>query len=170
MGPTANRLNAAIGQPQKRFLGLVIALFIADLITKQWMLSLVFEPPRVIEITPFFNLVPVWNSGVSFGLLAEYAYLVGFAIPLIALVVVIWLWRQLPLLGAAGQYAAGFIAGGAAGNVLDRLRFGKVVDFLDFHLYGYHWPAFNLADISIFLGVALWLYEAFISTRNKAPR
>jgi len=150
--------------------GVIIVLIAADQISKQIMLDLVFMPPQVITVTGFFNLVPVWNSGVSFGLLAEYAYLVGFAIPLIALGVVIWLWRQLPLLGAAGQYAAGFIAGGAAGNVLDRLRFGKVVDFLDFHLYGYHWPAFNLADISIFLGVALWLYEAFISTRNKAPR
>ena len=169
MGSSSNQKRLGLNPSQKRFSGVMAAIFLADLASKEWMLSLLFHPPRVIEMTSFFNLVPVWNSGVSFGLFADYAHLVGFAIPLIALGVGVWLWRQLPMLGIAGHYAAGLIAGGAAGNVLDRLRFGQVVDFLDFHLYGYHWPAFNLADISIFLGVALWLYEAFISTRNHAP-
>lgn len=155
--------------PQRVFIGLGLVLILADVITKEIMLDLIFDPPRVIQLTSFFNLVPVWNKGVSFGMLSGYPWLTSLVIPIIACAVVAWLWRQLPSLGPVGHVAASLIAGGALGNVLDRLRFGQVVDFLDFHYAGYHWPAFNLADISIFLGVALWLYEAVINRPQTPP-
>jgi len=74
---------------------------------------------------------------------------------------------MLSRLSTSQQIGAGFIAGGALGNVIDRLRFGRVVDFLDVHLAGYHWPAFNLADAAIFIGVMLWLYGMIQGERTQ---
>lgn len=126
-----------------------------------------------VEVLPVLNLVAVRNDGVSFGMLgglAPWWALVGLALGIMAALVV-WFWRtQSRLLGAA----LGLILGGALGNVLDRLRHGGVTDFLDFHFAGYHWPAFNLADSAIFLGVALllgaeWRTRA-VKTDRSSPR
>lgn len=131
------------------------------------MLALIFDPPRVIEITPFFNLAPVWNPGVSFGVLASQPAVVRVVIPLLALAVIGWLWRQLPRLDWTGRLAAGLIAGGALGNVIDRLVYGRVVDFVDLHLAGWHWPAFNLADTALSIGVVLWLTGMVFARPNS---
>lgn len=140
------------------FFLLIIVVFGVDLWTKNWALLVIFNPPKTIMLTPFFNLAPVWNSGISFGLFASQPEMVKYAISAFAILVVIWLFFQLRSLGKIQQYGAGLIAGGALGNVYDRFRFGRVVDFLDFHLLDYHWPAFNIADSAIFIGVVLWLY------------
>ena len=77
----------------------------------------------------------------------------------VAGVLTAWLWRTAnPLLGLA----LGLVIGGAVGNVIDRVRFGAVVDFLDFHALGYHWPAFNVADAAINVGIAILLVETFL--------
>lgn len=144
--------------------GVVLA---ADILTKQLALSALFAQPRVIEVTSFFNLVPVWNSGVSFGLFRDYPSVVSWVIPLLACAVILWLISELSRLSTSQQIGAGFIAGGALGNVIDRLRFGRVVDFLDVHLAGYHWPAFNLADAAIFIGAMLWLYGMIQGERTQ---
>ncbi len=127
-----------------------------DQATKWWVLTEVMDPPRVVPVTPFFNLVPGRNRGVSFGLLLADSPAAPWLLSLLALAVVsglvVWLGRgRCPRMTAP----VGFIAGGALGNVVDRLRHGAVTDFLDFHAAGYHWPAFNLADAAIFVGVAL---------------
>lgn len=153
-------------------LGLIVALlvFAADLATKEWMLSLIFDPPRRIELTGFFNLTPVWNRGVSFGLFAGHQEWVPWILSAVAVAVaaglLVWLRRaRHPLLAVA----LGAVIGGALGNVVDRLRFGAVVDFLDFHISGYHWPAFNIADAAISLGVAMILfYELFLATSQAS--
>ena len=150
----------------KRFLSLAGAVLLVDIVTKQWMLGLIFDPPRIIEVTPFFNLAPVWNPGVSFGVLAGHPLLVKIVVPLLALAIIWWLWRQLPSLGRWQQLAAGLIAGGAIGNVIDRLVYGRVVDFVDLHLAGWHWPAFNVADSALSIGVVLWLYEAIAGSKT----
>ena len=103
-----------------------------------------------LEVTPFFDLVLVWNQGVSFGLLngaggSSPWWLIGLAGAIAALLIA-WLWRETR---ALPQAALWLVLGGALGNVTDRLRFGAVVDFLDFHLGGLHWPAFNVADSAI---------------------
>ena len=122
-----------------------------------------------IEVLPVLNLVAVRNDGVSFGMLgglAPWWALVGLALGIMAALLV-WLWRtQSRLLGAG----LGLILGGALGNVLDRLRHGGVTDFLDFHFAGYHWPAFNLADSAIFLGVALLLSAEWRTRAVEADR
>jgi signal peptidase II len=136
--------------------GTAALAFALDQATKWWVLTYLMDPPRVLPVTPFFNLVLGWNRGVSFGLLSADHPATPWLLSFLALAVVaglvIWATRdRRPGMGAS----VGFIAGGAMGNVVDRLRHGAVTDFLDFHVAGYHWPAFNLADTAIFVGVAL---------------
>lgn len=140
--------------------GLAIVL---DQLTKWWILAVVMDPPRVIPVLSIFNIVLVHNRGASFGLLNRDSAWVPWLLTTVAVAVVVvllvWLYR------AQGQRLAagiGLIIGGALGNVIDRLRFGAVVDFLDFHLGGYHWPAFNVADSAITIGVAILLIDALI--------
>lgn len=145
--------------------GLLLAagILIADQATKFWILGLLAQHPFGIEVTSFFNLTMVWNRGVSFGLFnspdaASYqrwgltALAFGAAGGLF-----IWLWREPRLILAMG---VGMIAGGAVGNAIDRILYGAVADFFDFHLGGWHWPAFNIADAAIVLGVAVLLYDS----------
>lgn len=127
-----------------------------DQATKWWVLTKLMDPSREIPVTPFFNLAVSWNRGVSFGLLSAESPVTPWLLSMLALIivafVVIWGIRERRPITAT---ALGFIAGGALGNVVDRLRHGAVTDFLDFHAAGYHWPTFNFADTAIFVGVAL---------------
>lgn len=132
--------------------------FALDQATKWWVLAHLMDPPRTIPVTPFFNLVLGWNRGVSFGLLSADHPATPWLLSFLALAIiagfVVWATHdQRPVMAAS----IGFVAGGALGNVVDRLRHGAVTDFLDFHVTGYHWPTFNLADTMIFIGVALLL-------------
>ena len=142
----------------------IAGLIGTDQLLKQCMLSLVFEPPRVIEVTGFFNLVPVWNRGVSFGMLGDSEtsrwILVGLAFVIVAILVV-WLIRAG---SAVVVFALVLVIGGALSNVIDRVVFGAVVDFIDIHAFGWHWPAFNLADMSIVAGTALLLYDGLFGS------
>lgn len=144
--------------------GLLIAVGIlaADQISKLFFLDLMQQNPAGIVVTPFFNLVMVWNTGVSFGLFSEDSASRSWTLIAISFAVMIWLgwwlWRAQSGLVAV---ALGMIIGGAIGNVIDRVRFGAVFDFLDFHAFGWHWPAFNVADSAIVLGVLLLLADGF---------
>ena len=149
------------------FFGVSVTVILSDLITKNWMLELIFSPPRQITLTPFMNLTPVWNSGISFGLFQNNPLVGKFFIPVLALLVVVWLFISLHELSRLQRFAAALIAGGAIGNVIDRLRFERVVDFLDLHLGGYHWPAFNLADSAIFMGVVFWIYAVIVTAQPR---
>ena len=115
-----------------------------------------FLPFISIPMTSFFNLVMVWNTGVSFGMFGDH----GASAPLILIIMasaitlffVIWMMRVSDHLHG---FCFALIIGGAIGNIIDRARFGAVIDFLDFHAYGYHWPAFNVADMAVVVGVCL---------------
>ena len=150
-------------------LGLPIAFlgFAVDQATKWWILNYVMDPPRVIPITGFFNLVLGRNTGVSFGLFGEARpeVLVAFAIAVVVILIV-WMKRAENRLTAS---ALGLIAGGAVGNVLDRLRHGGVTDFLDFYVGQWHWPSFNMADVGIVCGAGLLLLESFLSGKQTEP-
>lgn len=149
--------------------GLPIAIlwFAVDQSTKWWILNYVMNPPRVIPVTGFFNLVLGRNTGVIFGLFGEArpSVLVAIAIGVV-LVLVVWMSRAENRLTAS---ALGLIAGGAIGNVLDRLRHGGVTDFLEFYIGQWHWPSFNMADVGIVCGAGLLLLESFLSGKQREP-
>jgi len=147
---------------------LAVSVIVLDQITKWWIVSSVMQPPRVIPITPFFNLVMGWNRGVSFGLFNSDSPLNDWLLPLIALVIVgfllVWLVRSESLLMAL---ALGSVIGGAIGNVIDRFNYGAVADFLDLHMAGYHFPAFNVADAGISIGAIILVVDSLFSGPDK---
>lgn len=120
-----------------------------------------------IPVLPFFNFVMVWNKGVSFGILnheTDYGPLfLGVLAVAIIVVFTIWLLRNRNAYQCA---AIALVIGGALGNVLDRVRFGAVVDFLDFHAFGWHWPAFNISDSCICIGVFLLIIHSFFFEKS----
>lgn len=150
-------------------LGLALAALVvaADQATKWWVRASLAAESDWIEVAGFFNLVTVWNRGVSFGMLGGGAlpsWLLALFAGVIAVGLAVWLARvDTPWLGAA----IGLIIGGAVGNVIDRLAWGAVFDFLDFHIGGYHWPAFNLADAAITIGVAVLLIDSLLNRRER---
>ena len=148
----------------------VTAMVLAvDQLTKWWIVFTVMQPPRVIEVTFFFNLVMGWNYGVSFGMLDSVpelgAWLLPGAVVAITAVLVVWLYRVDRLRPAIGL---GLIIGGAIGNLIDRLRFGAVADFLDFYAWGHHWPAFNAADSAITVGAVVLILDSLF-VKDETP-
>ena len=146
------------------FLPVCAAILIADQTSKWIVVDLVMIPPRVIEITGFFNLVMVWNTGVSFGLFSGNASWV-----LIVFTGAITAGLGVWLLRADGCWlpvALTLVVGGATGNLIDRVRYGAVADFLDFHAAGWHWPAFNIADGAITIGASMLLIDALAGRRG----
>lgn len=151
---------------QKLGLAIAAAVFVSDQITKPVILSVFDTGPRVIEVTSFFNLVLVYNRGVSFGLLSNDSPYGPYLLAALAVVIAgaIWHFILRPADRRFSAVAAGLIIGGAFGNALDRLLYGAVVDFLDFHVAGYHWPAFNIADCAIVVGAVLMVVDSLFTT------
>lgn len=154
-------------------LGCSIAFFsiLADQATKWWILEAVMQPPKVVPITSFFNLVLTWNSGVSFGLFNDNSSLNAIVLSVLAITIVIFLFfwlRKAESVRMAG--GVGLIIGGALGNVIDRGFHGAVVDFLDFHVNSLHWPAFNVADSCITVGAILLIFDSLFSPKPEKAR
>ncbi len=142
-------------------------VFVLDQASKALIVWVVMQPPRVIPVTPFFNLVMAWNRGISFSLFSTDAAYAAWLFSAVALAIVagllVWLRRVDQRLLAV---AIGLIIGGAVGNVVDRLLYGAVADFLDFYVGDLHWPAFNLADSAISIAVALLVADALFARRQ----
>jgi signal peptidase II len=151
-------------------LGLPVAagVVLLDQLTKYVARDALWEPERMVEVTSFLNLVPVENRGISFGLLESESgfgpWLIGGLALVVAIALLVWMARTRRVLPAL---ALGLVVGGALGNVIDRARLGWVIDFVDIHAAGYHWPAFNLADAGITIGVGLLLIDALFRPRRK---
>jgi len=140
---------------------LAAAIVVVDQLSK-WAVLSAFAPGERLALTGFFNLVLAFNKGAAFSFLAGAP---GWQTPLfiaVAVVAIVVVSVLLARSSADRLVCAGLalILGGALGNVIDRLRYGQVVDFLDFHLYGWHWPAFNVADSAITIGAGLLVYES----------
>ncbi len=150
-------------------LGLAVAaaVAVADQLVQWWAIPALSAPPGAIEVLPFFNLVMVWNRGISFGLLGGSALppwlLAGFA-GLVAVGLAVWLAR---IVGRWPVVAIGLIIGGAVGNIVDRLVRGAVADFFDFHIGAYHWPAFNVADAAISVGLVVLVIDSLLIRREN---
>ena len=140
---------------------LATAVLLLDQASKWAVLLQGTQPRLILEVTGFFNLVLTYNTGVSFGLFqgetAWQPYVLVVLNVVVAAGLLIWLHRETRAGGRAGllPWAVGMVVGGALGNAIDRLHLPGVVDFLDFHLAGWHWPAFNVADSGIVVGVVL---------------
>ena len=147
--------------------GALAAALAVDLVTKWLILNVVMVPPRTIEIAPFFNLTLGFNTGVSFGMFREFfldrpLMLAGIKMVIVA-GLLLWAMRTPKPLEMVGL---GLIAGGAMGNIVDRISQGAVTDFLDFHVGRWHWPAFNMADTMITIGVVLLIAGSFWPVRS----
>ena len=154
-------------------LGLATTVFVADQLTKTWALARLDATHPVVVIPEFFHLVLVMNPGVAFGIFAGIPPRWRWIVTLFSLTALVLLGslalRILPRGSALARVAIGLVFGGAAGNLLDRWRFGAVVDFLDVFWQTYHWPAFNVADSAITVGVCMLAAELALG-RHDVPR
>lgn len=145
----------------RKWLLLSALIVVADQLTK-YVAVQYLAAGKTITVTPFFNLVLVYNSGAAFSILSDAAGWqrgLFIAIALIASVWIVYLLRKYPHQHLFAL-ALSLVLAGAVGNAIDRILFGAVIDFLDFHALGYHWPAFNVADSAITCGAALLIWDA----------
>ena len=151
------------------WLALAAGVVVLDQISKAWILS-VFQPGESLRVLPVFDLVLLFNPGASFSFLADAGGWQRWFFTVLALGVSVWLVALLRQ--HAGErlmpLALALILGGAIGNVIDRLRFGGVVDFLHFHWNEHYFPAFNVADSCISIGVVLMLGHELLGKRGPA--
>jgi signal peptidase II len=141
---------------------------VVDQVTK-WLIVQNFHLHEARPVIPdFFDLVYVRNKGAAFGILADTAFRVPFLLTTttIAVIFLVWFYRQFKPHQILARLALSLVLGGAIGNLIDRLRLGEVVDFIDVHWYQRHWPAFNVADSAICVGVALLLFSQWRDSRH----
>jgi signal peptidase II len=151
-------------------LGIAALTVLVDQAHKAWMLYVYdIGAKGTVTITPFFDLVLVWNQGISYGLLPQESAAGRLGLILFALVaslaLTVWLARLESRLTAI---AIGLIIGGALGNAIDRILYGAVADFFSFHAFGYQWYVFNVADTAIVAGVVGLLYDSLFRGHKKA--
>jgi signal peptidase II len=151
----------------KRDIVLILGILILDQATKQWIV-LNFKEFDSLTITPFFNIVRVHNPGAAFSFLAnaggwQHYFFIGLAI-----LVCTYLLREMGNTANNKRLRLSYslVICGALGNVIDRIRFKYVVDFLDFHLGTAHWPAFNMADSAICIGAVLMIWNELIRVKT----
>jgi len=147
--------------------GVVGTIFVLDQVTKAWIQETMRLHESIPIIERFFSLTYIRNAGAAFGLFAEHGNGLRMAffvtISIIAIVFLLTFFMRMPKEALLGRLSVAMVMGGALGNLVDRVRFGEVVDFLDFYIGTYHWPAFNVADSCISVGVSL-LILYFIRT------
>ena len=155
---------------RRQYLAMLILTLALDQASKLWLFFVVDIAARQpIEVTPFFNLILVWNFGVSYGMFQQSTELGRWALTAFkvaaAIALTIWAWRSQEKWLNIGL---GLIAGGAIGNAIDRVLYGAVLDFAHFFWNGFSWYVFNVADAAIVVGVGFLLYDSFTSGRPTA--
>lgn len=141
-------------------LGVAAVIMVLDQITKHYTLHTLLADVRGFEVLPFLNIVTAWNTGVSFGMFGDGAFSpwLFFALAvLISLGMAVWMARTTDRILIL---SLSMMIGGAIGNAIDRVRWGAVFDFIDVHAFGWHWPAFNVADAGITVGAALLILDS----------
>ncbi|KTG16807.1 MULTISPECIES: signal peptidase II [unclassified Guyparkeria] len=153
-----------------RWLWLSLGLLVADQLTK-WAALAGLEYARPREVLPFFDLTLLYNTGAAFSFLADHDGWQRWFFIFLAVVIVAALLAWLAFVSLDDRRIKAGIAaviGGAVGNVIDRAAYGYVVDFLDFHVAGWHWPAFNIADAAITIGVILIIWAELRPQRQAS--
>lgn len=146
-----------------------VLTIIIDQISKYFVSSHLLEGLQYLNVSHYFSFVRAWNTGVSFSMFSGNGAIGSFILSLIALIIVSCLFYWLKKEKSTFlQISIGLIIGGALGNLIDRIRYGAVFDFLDFSVFDYHWPAFNIADSAICIGAAMIIFDNFfIKKRSK---
>lgn len=144
------------------FLAVALAVAALDQITKQLIVTHL-GPFEVIEVTSFFTIVYVENTGSAFGMFRSLGNAFFIAAAVLAILFIGWLMVK----DSDHRLILSLVLGGAAGNLIDRIRYGHVVDFLDFHIGGVHWPAFNVADSALTIGVTLLIITMLFPPSRK---
>ena len=156
------------------YLGIVIAVIAIDQLTKIMVVSNFSLYEKIVIIPGYLNFTYVTNRGAAFSLLAEvdspwrhYFFIVVSSLAVV-LLTIFWLRvrQKSPFLG----WGIALIAGGALGNLIDRVRSGAVIDFIDAHWHGYHWPAFNIADSAICIGVTIFMILSLFEKETSNQR
>lgn len=155
----------------KLYFSLILAaiILVLDLLSKHWV-EFNLSYGQQIVITDFFNLVLAYNAGAAFSFLSDASgwqrWFLSTIAALVAVLIVYLLYKHTS--NRLFCFALSLILGGALGNLWDRITLGHVVDFMDFHVVGYHWPAFNLADSAIFCGACLLILDSIRNGRNDS--
>ena len=179
MGVRLLMLNESVNRTvMKRKYWVLLIFCIGILLLDQWTKSLVVEKlplyQRVEVIQGFFNLTHVRNTGGAFGIFGGEKGGLGsilfVVVSLIAIGAIVFLFLKIKENEKTLAFSFSLILSGAVGNLIDRLRYGEVVDFLDFHLSSYHWPAFNVADSAICIGIGLMALELLKGDRKKSTQ
>jgi len=155
----------------RQAMGLVVLTIVADQLSKQILLGYLLKAGAIVSVIKgFFRLVVVWNTGVSFGLMGGDRALPPWTLSAVAVgvCVALFFWLRRTDRALTG-WGIGLVMGGAIGNVIDRARWGAVFDFADFHVGEWHWPAFNIADSAIVVGVGLMLLDSLIGEKKRTP-
>ncbi len=153
-----------------RFLVIILLVVVCDQLSKLWILQNFALYDSTVIIPGLFNLTFLRNTGAAFGIFAGHPswwrqlFFIGVAV--IALVVILVFQRKLGRQNILYTISLAFIGGGAVGNLIDRVLYGSVVDFLDVYIGSHHWPAFNVADSAITVGVAIFLITQFLEDRQ----
>lgn len=151
--------------------GLIYALivFLLDQASKAAVLMHFRDSPAPVEITPFFNLVLAWNKGVSFSMFHSDHPVMPWVLTGVALLICAMIVHWMSMEKNQNTVNCfGLILGGALGNIFDRVHYGAVVDFLDFHIGVHHWPAFNIGDSAICIGAGIILiWNIFLAPAEK---
>lgn len=166
-----NRMQTLAGQYRLLVLT-AAAIVLLDQMTKAWIQKTMLLHQSVPVIPDLFNLTYIRNPGAAFGLFASgggslrTAFFI--AVSVIALVVLSLLYTKAPRETWLLRFSLSLVMGGAIGNLIDRIRLGEVVDFLDFYLGSYHWPAFNVADSCITIGIGLLILHTMVSRKTAS--
>lgn len=154
-----------------RWLWFSLLIIVFDQLTKQ-LVEASFMVYETLSVLPFFNLILAYNEGAAFSFLSDQGgwqrWFFAFVAALVTVVLVVWLSRLKDEKVLA--ISLSLVIGGAIGNLIDRLMLGYVIDFLDFFYAQYHWPAFNVADIAISVGVFLMFVDALFGRSNRVGR
>ncbi|MDI5840689.1 signal peptidase II [Shewanella xiamenensis] len=155
-----------------RWYWVVVLVFLADQLSKQWVLAN-FDLFESVQLLPFFNFTYVRNYGAAFSFLSEAGGWQRWLFTLVAVgfstLLTVWLRKQAASLWKL-NLAYTLVIGGALGNLIDRLMHGFVVDFIDFYWGKSHYPAFNIADSAIFIGAVLIILDSFFNSKSEQDK
>ena len=152
---------------KKKLLILIPIFIFFDQLSKKWMLDNIFDSQRIIEINNYLNFVPVWNKGIAFGMLSNFININFFLVIVTSIITFFLTFWFVKTTNRNLSISLIFIISGALGNLIDRLNYKAVVDFIDIHINNFHWPAFNFADSYITIGALIYIFVIFTSQKDN---